>query len=104
MYDSPGRSFPWIGYTDYATSDPGASVSNRLTPIIWFCVDDYRTSKDRVLLSLDGNVAHGDFIMRFALAVCLDVAKITGMTFLGIGQTMLVAFGVIMPASAHAIG
>ena len=48
-------------------------------------MDDYRTSEDRVLLSLDGNVAHGDFIMGFALAVCLDVAKVTTMTVFGVG-------------------
>jgi hypothetical protein len=104
LYDSPGRSFPWIGYTDYATGDPGSSVADRLTPIIWFRVDDYCTSEDRVLLSLNGNVAHGDFIMGFAFAVCLDVAKVAGMTLLGVGQTVLVAFGVIMPASAHCVG
>ena len=79
------RSFPWIGYTDYATSNPGSSIADRLTPIIWFRVDDYCTSDDRVLLSLDGNVAHGDFIMGFALAVCLDVAQVTGMAVLGVG-------------------
>jgi hypothetical protein len=48
-------------------------------------VDDYCTSEDRVLLSLYGNVAHGDFIMGFALAVCLDVAQVTGMAVLGVG-------------------
>ena len=42
--------------------------------------------------------------MSFALAVCLDVAKVTGMTLFGVGQTVLVAFGVIMPASAHCVG
>jgi len=42
--------------------------------------------------------------MSFALAVCLNVAQVTGMTVLGIGQTVQVTFGVIMPASAHAIG
>jgi hypothetical protein len=67
-------------------------------------MDDYGTSEDRVLLSLDGNVAYGDFIMGFALAVCLDIAQVTGMTLLGVGQTVLVTFGVIMAASAHAIG
>ena len=85
MYIWQGRSFPWIGYTDYATSDPRSSVANWLTPIIWFRVDDYRTSEDRVFRSLDGNVAHGDFIMGFALAVCLDVAKVAGMTVFGVG-------------------
>lgn len=104
LYIWPGRSFSWIGYTDYATSNPGSSVTNRLTPIIWFRMDDYGTSEDRVLLSLYGNVAHGDFIMGFALAACLDVAQVTGMTLLGVGQTVLVTFGVIMAASAHAIG
>src|ERR1039457_2210193 len=104
LYDSPGRSFPWIGHTDYATSNPGSSISNWLTPIIWFRVDDYCTSEDRVLLSLDGDVAHGDFIMSFAFAVCLDVAEVASMTLLGVGQTVLVTFGVIMPASAHSIG
>ena len=104
LYIWPGRSFPWIGYADYATSNPGSSVANRLTPIIWFRVDDYRTSEDWVLLSLDGNVVHDDLIMGFALAVCLDVAQVTGMTHLGVGQTVLVTFGVIMAASAHAIG
>jgi len=80
LYIWPGGSFPWIGYTDYATSDPGSSIADRLTPIIWLRVDDHCTSEDWVLLSLDGNVAHGDFIMGFALAVCLDVAKVAGMT------------------------
>ena len=104
LYDSPGRSFAWIGYADYATSNPGSGVANGLTPIIWFRVDDDGASEDRVLLSLDGNVAHGDFIMGFALAVCLNVAQVTRMTVLGIGQTVLVTFGVIMPASAHSVG
>ena len=104
LYIWPGRSFPWIGYTDYATSNPGSGVANGLTPIIWFRVDDYGTSDDRVLLALDGNVSHGDFIMGFALAVCLDVAQVAGMTLLGVGQTVLVTFGVIMPASAHSVG
>jgi hypothetical protein len=104
LYDSQGRSFPWIGYTDYAASNPGSGIANRLTSIIWFRVDDNSTSKDRVLLSLDGNVAYGDLVMGFAFAICLDVAKVTGMTLLGVGQTVLVAFRVIMTASAHAIG
>ena len=42
--------------------------------------------------------------MGFALAVGLDVAQVTGMTLLGIGQTVPVAFRVIVAASAHAIG
>ena len=104
LYIWPGRSFPWIGYTDYATSNPGSGVANGLTPIIWFGVDDYCTSEDRVLLSLNGNVAYGDFIMGFALTVCLNVAQVTGMTVLGVGQTVLVTFGVIMPADAHSVG
>ena len=104
LYIWPGRSFPWIGYTDYATSNPGSSVANRLTPIIWFRVDDYPTSEDWILLSLDGNVVHGDLIMGFALAVRLDVTQVTGMTRLGVGQSVLVTFGVIMAASTHAIG
>ena len=61
--DSSGRSFAWIGHPDYATSDPGSSVANRLTPIIRFRVHDYGTSNDRVLRPLDGNVAHGDLKM-----------------------------------------
>jgi hypothetical protein len=64
-------------------------------------VDDYCTFEDRVLLSLDGNVAHGDFIMGFALAVCLDVAQATGMTLLGVGQTVLVTFGVMSQQNAQ---
>ena len=103
LYGWQGRSFAWIGYPDYATCNPGSSVANRLTPIIWFRVDNYCTSEDRVLLSLDGNVAHGDFIMGFAFAVCLDVAQVACMTVLGVGKTVLVTFGVIMSASAHAI-
>ena len=104
LYGWQGRSFAWIGYPDYATCNPGSSVANRLTPIIWFRVDNYCTSEDRVLLSLDGNVAHGDFIMGFAFAVCLDVAQVACMTVLGVGKTVLVTFGVIMPASAHSVG
>ena len=104
LYDSPGRSFPWIGHTDYATSNPGSSIADRLTPIIWFRVDDYCMSDDRVFLSLDGNVAHGYFIMRVALVICLNVAKVAGMTLLRVGQTVLMTFRVIMPASAHSIG
>ena len=42
--------------------------------------------------------------MGFTFAVCLDVAKVAGVTLFGVGQTVLVTFGVIMPASAHAIG
>ena len=62
-------SFPRTGYADYATANPGAGVANRLTPIIWFRVNDHGTPEDRVLLSHDRNVAHGDFIMGLALAV-----------------------------------
>ena len=64
-------------------------------------MDDYRTSEDRVFWSLDGNVAYGDFIMGFAFAVCLDVAKVTGMTLLGVGQTVLVTFGVMSQQNAQ---
>ena len=42
--------------------------------------------------------------MGLALAVCLDVSQVTCMALLGVGQTVLVTFGVVMTASAHAIG
>jgi hypothetical protein len=41
--------------------------------------------------------------MGFTFAVCLDVAKVAGVTLFGVGQTVLVTFRVVMSTSAHSI-
>jgi len=66
-------------------------------------MNDDRPADNRVFETGDGDIVDRYLVMRFALVIRLNVPQITGVPVLGGGQPVLMAFRVIVAASAHAI-
>src|SRR5207245_2434286 len=60
-------------------------------------------ANDRVLYSGHRYVLHGDFVVRLAVVVRLEISQIARMPVLCFRQTVLVVFRVVVAAGAHAV-
>ena len=96
--------FSRICDADHAAGDAASRVTDRLAAIIGLGMDNYAPPDDRVLGPRHADIAGGDFIMGFALAVRLDIAQVAGMTLsAAIGEPVGMTFRVVMAAGAHAV-
>src|SRR5438132_842999 len=96
--------FPGVCDANHAASNASARVAYRLAAIVHLRVHNHAAADDWILHARNRNVAHGDLVVRFALVVGGKIAKVAAVTHLLLRETMLVAFGVVMPACAHAVG
>ncbi len=98
------KSFTRIRDADDSAGNSRAGIADRLATIINLGVNNHASPDDRILRSGNGNILHRDFILRFALAISLDIPQVARMAQLGRGETMLMAFRIVMASGAHAIG
>ena len=80
-----------------------ARVSYGLAAIVGFGMNDYASANDRILDARDRNILDCHFVLCFATCVGLNVAEVTGVSLRGGGQTVHMAFGIVVAARAGAV-
>src|SRR5207302_9874670 len=96
--------FPGVCDANHAASNASARVAYRLAAIVHLRVQNHAAADDWILHARNRNVVHGDLVVRFPVGVGSQVAKVASVTHLLLREAVLVAFGVVMPACAHAVG
>src|SRR5881396_1271403 len=67
---------PGIGHADHAARDAGAGITHRLTAVIDLGMHDHAPADDRILQAGNRYVLHGDFVVRLAVVVRLEISQI----------------------------